>query len=526
MTARRGVNPIDFARRLDQPWQTGQNRLLVPGRSGNDTNLYDHTATRQTTSQRATRDTLKGWQENGIPRSYEERKSTASQNRLAHFKSSVQFGYSHPDEAYEDLEKGDPLLQRRGTNKIPTPVLLDQYSPRFIPTHTPASSQRSTPRENQQDDFQPEGRYAGEKTRGDQQNPMRPDDYYDDNDSYHSFQPSEQGQEQHIHDDGGNVGGRVHFNESAQQQYVDKDAQKDMYRPARFSDPETKEVSSEDDSAASETEEEKIEYNETSFKISQYNPLNLGRQARVLYDDVWVRLNQLGTIMSSPVDDRYETTGVPGVICDYEEPLAAFTNVLVIGATGKVGRILIRKLLLRGYSVRVMVRSDDPDTLATLPSSVQVVKGDVGNLEDLTKAYEGCNKIVYCAGPRSSVTADKYRVDFLGVSNAVKAMQDYNNRQAQKRSGFSSKTKKKLFAFKKEPQLEKWFTSVSGGTDVKMSAAKAQLAAFTANRGAEDRATLQLNETNKGNFRGSLYTRGKTASMRTAVDPTVAANFY
>lgn len=235
MTARRGVNPIDFARRLDQPWQTGQNRLLVPGRSGNDTNLYDHTATRQTTSQRATRDTLKGWQENGIPRSYEERKSTAAQNRLAHFKSSVQFGYSHPDEAYEDLEKGNPLLQRRGTNKIPTPVLLDQYSPRFIPTHTPASSQRSTPREYQHDDFQAEGRYAGEVTRGDQQNQERPNDIHDDNDSYHSFQRSEQGQEQQILDDGGNVGGRVHFNESAQQQYVDRDGQKDMYRPARFS---------------------------------------------------------------------------------------------------------------------------------------------------------------------------------------------------------------------------------------------------------------------------------------------------
>ena len=32
------------------------------------------------------------------------------------------------------------------------------------------------------------------------------------------------------------------------------------------------------------------------------------------------------------------------------------TRVLVVGATGRVGRIVVRKLLLRGYTVRALVR--------------------------------------------------------------------------------------------------------------------------------------------------------------------------
>ena len=36
---------------------------------------------------------------------------------------------------------------------------------------------------------------------------------------------------------------------------------------------------------------------------------------------------------------------------EFESPDAASTTVLVAGATGRVGRVLVRKLLLRGYKV-------------------------------------------------------------------------------------------------------------------------------------------------------------------------------
>lgn len=47
------------------------------------------------------------------------------------------------------------------------------------------------------------------------------------------------------------------------------------------------------------------------------------------------------TVQSSPLVD------VP----EYESPDAPSTTVLVTGATGRVGRVLVRKLLLRGYKV-------------------------------------------------------------------------------------------------------------------------------------------------------------------------------
>lgn len=43
-------------------------------------------------------------------------------------------------------------------------------------------------------------------------------------------------------------------------------------------------------------------------------------------------------------------------MCEFTIPDAAFTTVLVAGATGRVGRILVRKLLLRGYTVKVRRR--------------------------------------------------------------------------------------------------------------------------------------------------------------------------
>ena len=46
-----------------------------------------------------------------------------------------------------------------------------------------------------------------------------------------------------------------------------------------------------------------------------------------------------------------------------EEPLAASRQVLVVGATGRIGRIVVRKLLLRGYSVRALVRGTSAEAL-------------------------------------------------------------------------------------------------------------------------------------------------------------------
>lgn len=58
-----------------------------------------------------------------------------------------------------------------------------------------------------------------------------------------------------------------------------------------------------------------------------------------------------------------------------------------------------------------------------LPRSVELVVGDVGDPVSLQNAVEGCNKIIYCATARSSITGDLNRVDNRGVYNVAKAFQ-------------------------------------------------------------------------------------------------------
>ena len=57
----------------------------------------------------------------------------------------------------------------------------------------------------------------------------------------------------------------------------------------------------------------------------------------------------------------------------------------------RVGRVLVRKLVLRGYNVRVLVRNK-AQVLGILPSSVGIIEGDVGSPEAFRAAVEGIDK--------------------------------------------------------------------------------------------------------------------------------------
>lgn len=70
-----------------------------------------------------------------------------------------------------------------------------------------------------------------------------------------------------------------------------------------------------------------------------------------------------------------------------------------------------------------MVRKADEEVVEVLPRSVEIVIGDVGDPTTVKSAVQGCNKIIYCATARSSITADLFRVDHQGVYNLSKAFQ-------------------------------------------------------------------------------------------------------
>jgi hypothetical protein len=74
-------------------------------------------------------------------------------------------------------------------------------------------------------------------------------------------------------------------------------------------------------------------------------------------------------------------------------------EVLVIGATGEIGRLVVRRLLLEGrFQVRVLVRDLYSQTLNLLGTGVSYCQGDLNNVESLEYALTDVDKIVYVAG--------------------------------------------------------------------------------------------------------------------------------
>jgi nucleoside-diphosphate-sugar epimerase len=72
-------------------------------------------------------------------------------------------------------------------------------------------------------------------------------------------------------------------------------------------------------------------------------------------------------------------------------------EVLVTGATGKVGNAIASALLDRGEAVRALVR--DPQRAASvLPDGIELIRGDVTDAESLATATEGCELVFNSMG--------------------------------------------------------------------------------------------------------------------------------
>jgi len=103
-------------------------------------------------------------------------------------------------------------------------------------------------------------------------------------------------------------------------------------------------------------------------------------------------------------------------------------RVLVTGASGRTGRLVVQELLRRGERVRAMVR--DTEEAARPPSSstdppfpslegAEVVRGDVARFSDVESAIQGCRACVACHGserPTNYLKDSAYKMwDPLGI---------------------------------------------------------------------------------------------------------------
>ncbi|KAI7985392.1 Uncharacterized protein LOK49_LG14G02249 [Camellia lanceoleosa] len=236
------------------------------------------------------------------------------------------------------------------------------------------------------------------------------------------------------------------------------------------------------------------------IRLDDVNPVGLGRRSRQIFDEVWRKFSGLGQISRTTRTDDETSLLINegGPMCEFAIPGAQNTTVLVVGATSRVGRIVVRKLMLRGYTVKALVRKADEQAVDMLPTSVEIVIGDVGDPSSLRSAVKGCNKIIYSATARSSITGDLNRVDHQGVYNLTKAFQDYNNKLAQLRAGKSSKSKLLLAKFKSADSLNGW--------DVRQGTYFQDVVAAKYDGGMD--ATFEFAESGNAIFSGYVFTRG------------------
>ena len=98
-------------------------------------------------------------------------------------------------------------------------------------------------------------------------------------------------------------------------------------------------------------------------------------------------------------------------------------RALVTGATGFVGGNLVRALVREDMEVRALVRSDGPH-LALEGLTVEQVLGDLGDLESLRAAAEGCSVVFHTAALTTLWDRDPkkhHHVNVVGTRNVLVA---------------------------------------------------------------------------------------------------------
>ena len=95
-------------------------------------------------------------------------------------------------------------------------------------------------------------------------------------------------------------------------------------------------------------------------------------------------------------------------------------NILVVGATGSIGRLVVEEALSQGHKVRALVRT--ATKVRQLPHEAQAVMGDVTHQETLPGAVEDVDAIVFTLGSDGQGKVGAENVDYGGVRNVLSAL--------------------------------------------------------------------------------------------------------
>ncbi|MFF2131241.1 SDR family oxidoreductase [Streptomyces olivochromogenes] len=96
-------------------------------------------------------------------------------------------------------------------------------------------------------------------------------------------------------------------------------------------------------------------------------------------------------------------------------------TVLVVGATGSIGRLVVTEAIARGHTVRALVR-DRAKGAQLLPADAELVVGDVTRPETLPEAVAGADALVLTLGSFGTGASSPETVDHAGVRNVLTAL--------------------------------------------------------------------------------------------------------
>lgn len=95
-------------------------------------------------------------------------------------------------------------------------------------------------------------------------------------------------------------------------------------------------------------------------------------------------------------------------------------RVLVVGATGSIGRLVVDEARRRGHTVRALVR--DPARAPRWPADVEVLRGDPTRPDTLPAALDGVDAVVFTHGTTGATPAETERVDYDAVRQLLAAL--------------------------------------------------------------------------------------------------------
>jgi uncharacterized protein YbjT (DUF2867 family) len=95
-------------------------------------------------------------------------------------------------------------------------------------------------------------------------------------------------------------------------------------------------------------------------------------------------------------------------------------TVLVVGATGSIGQLVVAGAIRQGYATRALVR--DPDTARQLAPDAHLAVGDITRPETLSAAVDGVDAVVFTHGSRGAGKTGMENVDYGAVRNILTAL--------------------------------------------------------------------------------------------------------